>query len=58
MNENETYLTPKQLAKRWSMAVQTLANWRKVSIGKGPKFKHIGGVRYALSEVIKYEDSM
>jgi len=52
---SEIFLTPKELAARWSMSVTTLAQWRKNIVGKGPKFVKIGGVRYPMSEVEKYE---
>ena len=55
MSENKKYLTPKELAERWSVSLHTLASWRKCSMGKGPKFVKIGGVLYPLDEVIKYE---
>jgi predicted site-specific integrase-resolvase len=47
------YLTPKQLAARWSVSVHTLAAWR--SAGKGPAFIKLGGVRYPLEAVELYE---
>lgn len=47
-------LTPDELAERWSVSTQGLANWR--SQGIGPAFVKIGRrVRYAISEVVAYE---
>ena len=34
------YLTSKELADRWRLSDQTLANWR--SAGKGPPFVRVG----------------
>lgn len=47
-------LTPMELAKRWSVHVVTLANWRVK--GKGPKYVKAGRqVRYPMSRVKEYE---
>jgi len=40
MNE-QMYLTSRELAQRWRLSEQTLANWRHG--GKGPPFMRIGG---------------
>ena len=53
-------LTPKDLAKRWSIAVNTLAHWRM--LGQGPKFTKMGDgirarVRYRLLDIEEYERS-
>ena len=54
-------VTPKELADRWGMSVDTLKKWR--CIKKGPPFIKIGGknksgrdtVRYEEDEIAKYE---
>jgi len=51
--ENDRLLTQDELAARWQVTVRTLQNWRKAK--KGPKHIAMGTVRYALSEVVKYE---
>ena len=53
-------LTPKDLAKRWSIATNTLARWRVA--GVGPKYLKMGEgtrsrVRYRLSDIEDYERS-
>lgn len=51
---NASYLTPKQLADRWSITTGTLANWR--SQGRGPAFGRIGSrVRYRVEDVTAFE---
>lgn len=48
--DNAVHLTPRELASRWKMAEQTLANWRFA--GKGPRFIKIGRkVLYPLAEI-------
>jgi hypothetical protein len=39
MEQNKP-LTPRQLAGRWNISEQTLANWR--SAGRGPDYMKIG----------------
>jgi len=61
MSQEQKYITPKQLAKRWSISPNTLRNWRLS--GKGPKYVRFGkssknSVRYPISEVEKYEGSL
>ena len=53
-------LTPKELAKRWSTATNTLARWRVSRVG--PKYLKMGEgtrsrVRYRLSDIEDYERS-
>lgn len=61
MTEDDRHLSPKELAERWCVAVQTLANWR--STGKGPRFLRVGGgqvrgpILYRLRDVVAYEDA-
>lgn len=48
------YLTSKELADRWRLADQTLANWRHA--GKGPPFIRVGGrVLYPIEGIHAYE---
>lgn len=53
----ETWLTRQELADRWKMPPATLAQW--ASQGRGPVYVKLGGrqVRYALSDVLAYEQS-
>lgn len=49
-----THLTTKQLAERWRMHVNSLANWRVE--GKGPRFVKVGKViLYSVAEIEAYE---
>lgn len=57
-DEKNVILTPAELAKRWGMAVGTLANWRNK--GKGPEYIKVGSgnnskVRYSLAVIEAYE---
>jgi len=48
------YLTSKELAHRWRLSEQTLANWRHAK--KGPPFLRIGGrILYPLLTTHDYE---
>lgn len=50
------WLTPEDLAERWQISINTIANWRTNK--KGPEFKRIGGVvRYSPEAVQAWEDS-
>ncbi|RCV50687.1 helix-turn-helix transcriptional regulator [Marinitenerispora sediminis] len=50
------HLTPKELADRWQIGVQTLANMR--SRGDGPAWIKCGRlVRYRLEDVIAHENA-
>ena len=49
------YFTPKQLAERWHMTEQTLANWR--SLQRGPPFIRISNrVLYEAQTILDHED--
>lgn len=51
---SDVHLTPRELAARWKMAEQTLANWRFA--GRGPRFVKIGRkVLYPMAEVEAWE---
>jgi hypothetical protein len=53
MAEKE-FLTSKELATRWRLSDQTLANWRYA--GKGPKFIRVGSrVLYPIETVQEFE---
>lgn len=57
---NKDFLTPQELAERWSITTKTLANWR--SDMKGPSYVKVGEGRgspviYKLKDVIAYENS-
>jgi hypothetical protein len=48
------YLTSKEVAVRWRLSDQTLANWR--SAGKGPPFIRVGTrVLYPIEGIHAYE---
>jgi hypothetical protein len=48
------YLTSKELADRWRLSDQTLANWRYA--GKGPPFIRVGArVLYPFEGIHAYE---
>jgi predicted site-specific integrase-resolvase len=55
MGMSETlYLTSKEVADRWRLSDQTLANWR--SVGKGPPFIRVGGrVLYPIEGIQSFE---
>ena len=54
MNEERAYLTSKELADRWRLSDQTLANWRHA--GKGPPFIRVGArVLYPAEGIQAYE---
>lgn len=51
-------LKPEELAIRWGMRAESLANWR--SNGEGPKYVKLGSgkasnVRYRLEDILEYE---
>ena len=49
-------LTPGELADRWSLTPQALAQWR--SKGEGPQFLKLGrAVRYRMTDVLAHEES-
>lgn len=53
-----TYLTTDELAKRWSIATNTIRRWR--TEGMGPSFVKLGSgirsaVRYRLEDIEAYE---
>jgi predicted site-specific integrase-resolvase len=49
-----TFLTSKEVADRWRLSDQTLANWR--SAGKGPPFIRVGSrVLYPVEGIHAYE---
>jgi hypothetical protein len=51
---DDRLLSPEDIADRWQIARQSLANMR--SRGRGPAFVKIGGrVRYRWSDVVAYE---
>ena len=48
------YLTSKEVAVRWRLSDQTLANWR--SAGKGPPFIRVGSrVLYPIEGIHSFE---
>jgi hypothetical protein len=54
MSSERPYLTSKEVAVRWRLSDQTLANWR--SAGKGPPFIRVGTrVLYPIEGIHAYE---
>jgi hypothetical protein len=54
MSDAAAFLTPKELATRWKLNPQTLANWR--ALGKGPPYSKIGTkVLYPVEGIHAYE---
>lgn len=54
-SEEPVYLTSKELADRWRLSEQTLANWRHAGT-KGPPFIRIGSrVLYPIEGVQSFE---
>ncbi|MBV7701912.1 helix-turn-helix domain-containing protein [Nocardia nova] len=52
--QSDEHLTPPQLAKRWDMSPQSLAQWRY--LGRGPAYIKIGTkVLYPFADVLEYE---
>ena len=55
MSSERPYLTSKEVADRWRLSDQTLANWR--SAGKGPPFIRVGSrVLYPIEGINAYEN--
>jgi predicted site-specific integrase-resolvase len=56
MSERQ-YLTSKEVADRWRLSDQTLANWR--SAGKGPPFIRVGSrVLYPVEGIQAWEKNI
>ena len=54
MSAERVYLTPKEVANRWRLSEQTLANWRHGR--KGPPFVRIGAkVLYPTEGIHAFE---
>jgi predicted site-specific integrase-resolvase len=54
MSAEQQYLTSAELAERWRLSNQTLANWRHA--GKGPPFIRIGSrILYPQDAVRSFE---
>ena len=54
-SEEPVYVTSRELADRWRLSDQTLANWRHA--GKGPPFIRVGGrVLYPISGIQSFEE--
>lgn len=55
MSESAPFLTSKEVALRWKMSPQTLANWR-LSADKGPPYVKISNkVLYPIEGIHAYE---
>jgi hypothetical protein len=57
MSQDETdvrFLSPQDLAERWSISTRTLERWR--AVGTGPAWHRLGGkVLYLMGDVLAYE---
>lgn len=50
----ETYLTPRQVAERYQVSVETLKDWRYHN--RGPKYVKLGQqIRYRLHDLEEWE---
>ncbi|WP_433680673.1 helix-turn-helix transcriptional regulator [Nocardia sp. CA-119907] len=59
MSDERVWLTRDELGERWRIKPKTLANWAASVPLKGPRFVKVGGyVRYALADVVAYEDAL
>ena len=47
------HFTPDELASRWRISNQTLANWRHAK--KGPPYVKLGQILYPLKDIEAYE---
>jgi transposase-like protein len=59
MSDKDKLITTQELAARWSMHPNTLANWRHQK--RGPKYVKIGRMRkspvyYRLKDILEYEN--
>jgi hypothetical protein len=51
---SEDFLTPRQLAARWSLVLATLKQWR--CSGKGPLYHKLNGrIRYRIEDIQEFE---
>jgi hypothetical protein len=54
--KEKTFLTPRTLARRWSITPEALAQWRWN--GRSPRYLKIGKrILYDLEEIEKYESN-
>lgn len=54
MENNDKYITTKELSKRWKINPNTIEHWR--SVGLGPKFIRIGRkILYSLNSISEFE---
>ena len=54
MSSDREYLTSAELADRWRLSNQTLANWRHA--GKGPPFIRVGArILYPREAIFSFE---
>ncbi len=55
MIDAKQFITVQELAARWSMTEQALANWR--TRGLGPDWTRLGKktIRYDMSDIVAYE---
>ncbi len=54
MENNDKYITTKELSKRWKINPNTIEHWR--SVGFGTKFIRIGRkILYSLNSISEFE---
>lgn len=54
MENNDKYITTKELSKRWKINPNTIEHWR--AVGFGPKFIRIGRkILYSLNSISEFE---
>lgn len=52
---SSSFLTPRELARRWSTTLNTLSQWRWY--GRGPQFFKMGRrVLYKIAEIERFEE--
>jgi hypothetical protein len=50
------YITQRELATRWKVAISTLERYRATD--QGPPWAKLGGnIRYALTDILQYEQT-
>ncbi len=51
---DDSFLTTRELAKRWNLGIETIKKWR--GSGKGPLYHKLGGgIRYNLEDIEEFE---
>ncbi len=53
--EDNTFLTPKELAERWDYSIHTLASWRRKGMGPTHIKRGYRGVLYPYKAIVQFE---